>query len=225
MPAYTVRRAVVTPEFTGNWEGPAWGRAETLRVASFHPQGSDHKPRTEARALYDADGIYVHFRVEDRYVRCVGAKPMDPVYRDSCVEFFVQPKPDAGYLNFEANGGGAFLCLYIEDPKKLPGGGFAKSRPLGAEWFPRIRTFHSLPATVEPELPGPVTWHLEYFIPFALLESCTGPLGTVAGQRWRANFYKCGDETSHPHWGAWSPIGAPLNFHQPACFGEIVFEA
>ena len=23
---------------------------------------------------------------------------------------------------------------------------------------------------------------------------------------WRANFYKCGDDTSHPHWAAWSPL-------------------
>ena len=223
MPSYTVRRAPATPEFIGNWDGPVWSAAETAQVASFHPKGSDHRPATAVKALYDDRGIYIHFRVEDRYVRCLGTRPMDPVYRDSCVEFFVQPTPGGGYLNVEANCGGAFLCLYIEDARKLPGGAFAKSRPLAPEWFGQIRAFHSLPSVVEPELPGPVTWQLEYFIPFALLESCAGPLGVAAGQTWRGNFYKCGDETSRPHWGAWSPIGEPLNFHQPGCFGEIVF--
>ena len=41
---------------------------------------------------------------------------------------------------------------------------------------------------------------VEFSIPFAVLEEYIGPLGAAAGQVWRANFYKCGSETSHPHW-------------------------
>jgi len=222
MSSYTVRHAITKPEFTGNWDGPAWAAADTLRITAYHPQGSDHKPGVEAKALYDAGGIYIHFRVQDHYVRSVGVKPMDPVYGDSCVEFFVQPKPTAGYLNFEANCGGTFLVSFIEDCRRVPGG-FAKFRPLAPEWFGQIRCWHSMPAVVEPEIAAPTAWQLEYFIPFALLEAHIGPLGEIAGQIWRGNFYKCGDQTSHPHWGAWSPIGEELNFHQPKYFGEIVF--
>ncbi|MCH8859253.1 MAG: hypothetical protein IID54_06710 [Proteobacteria bacterium] len=46
------------------------------------------------------------------------------------------------------------------------------------------------------------------------------PLGST---NWRGNFYKCGDKTSHPHWGMWSPITNRLSFHQPALFGDLVF--
>jgi len=58
----------------------------------------------------------------------------------------------------------------------------------------------------------------------ALFETFVGPLGAPSGQIWRANFYKCADESSHPHWGSWADIGERLDFHQPECFGEIIFE-
>ena len=211
------------PEFTGDWDGPVWGGAETVRLAFFHPRSSGHRPGVAAKVLYDAGGLYLHFKVQDRYVRSVGSQPMDPVYRDSCVEFFIQPKPVAGYLNFEVNCGGTFLVSYIEDCRRVPGG-FAKFRPLAPEWFAKLRCRHSLPAVVEPELTEPTGWQLEYFIPFALLAAHVGPLGDVAGQTWRGNFYKCADQTSHPHWAAWAPLGDELNFHQPKHFGELVLE-
>jgi hypothetical protein len=47
----------------------------------------------------------------------------------------------------------------------------------------------------------------------------------LSGQAWRGNFYKCGDETSHPHWGMWAPIREGFTFHQPRFFGTLHFEA
>jgi len=42
---------------------------------------------------------------------------------------------------------------------------------------------------------------------------------------WRANFYKCADSTSHPHWLTWSPVDHPTpHFHLPAFFGTLEFE-
>jgi hypothetical protein len=75
---------------------------------------------------------------------------------------------------------------------------------------------------VEPEVEGPLTWQLAFFVPVALLERYVGPIGPLAGQEWRANLYKCGDGTSHPHWASWSPVDA-LNFHLPHCFGTLRF--
>jgi hypothetical protein len=50
------------------------------------------------------------------------------------------------------------------------------------------------------------------------------PFTIEKGNLWRANFYKCGDDTSHPHWAAWSPVDE-LNFHLPRCFGRLGFAA
>jgi hypothetical protein len=36
--------------------------------------------------------------------------------------------------------------------------------------------------------------------------------------------YKCADQTSHPHWAAWSAVNT-LNFHVPDCFGAVQFMA
>ena len=95
---------------------------------------------------------------------------------------------------------------------------------LSAEDGESVRRFHSMPCVVEPEVAEPADWVLEFAIPLKLLEKYVGPLGNVSGQEWRANFYKCGDQTSHPHWASWSPVSA-LNFHLPECFGTIKFQA
>jgi hypothetical protein len=81
-----------------------------------------------------------------------------------------------------------------------------------------------MPDVVEPEIEEDTEWRLGFFFPFALVEKYAGKLGDPAGTKWTANFYKCGDKTSHPHWASWNPVKV-LNFHLPECFGDIIFES
>ncbi len=203
------------------WTSPFWGTAPVLNLDHFRPE-SRHRPATLCRLLYDIEGIYGLFKVNDRYVRAVHAGFQEPVYRDSCVEFFVQPETAKGYFNFEFNCGGAMLASYVTDPTRVDGKvkGFV---PLSAEDGEQIIRFHSLPAVIEPEIEKPVAWLLEFRIPFAVLARYAGSAGAVSGRNWTANLYKCGDGTSHPHWASWSPLDA-LNFHCPENFGRITFE-
>jgi hypothetical protein len=47
----------------------------------------------------------------------------------------------------------------------------------------------------------------------------------LAGQKIRANFYKCGDKTPEPHFISWNPIDLPKpNFHVPQFFGLLELE-
>lgn len=212
------------PRPAGDWDGSEWRDAETLELVHFRGEAdscSDHRPRTYAKLLYTDEWICGMFRVEDRYVRSKRTRYMDPVYKDSCVEFFVQPEVDSGYFNFEFNCGGTLLCSYITDPERTAEG-FKKFIPLSKEDGNQVVVCHSLPELVDPEITEPVIWTLEFFIPFALLEKYAGSLGDPSGKVWRANFYKCGDETSHPHWASWQPLHS-LNFHLPECFGQIRF--
>ena len=86
-------------------------------------------------------------------------------------------------------------------------------------------------SAAESSIRGPVVgeigapeWTLEYRVPLALFKSLYGE-EVRPGRRAAANFYKCGDETEVPHYGAWSPVGTPApDFHRPEFFGEIVFE-
>ena len=221
LPTYIVRRA---PPGVGpgplRWEDPAWDTADLCPVDRFHPSGSDHRPATVARLLLAADALLLRFTVtDDRYVVARATADQQLVCFDSCVEFFVQPRPDRGHLNFEFNCGGTVLASCVDDPTRIPAG-FARWRPLPATDLARLAITHSLPVRVDPELPGPITWDLCCRLPLAVLADAVGPL---PDQGWRANFYKCADRSSHPHWASWSPIGEQLNFHRPSTFGHLAF--
>ena len=203
---------------------PDWESAQSLAVDFFFEHSSAHRPRTTAQVLYDDDQLYIRFVVADRYVRAVGKNYQDPVYQDSCVEFFVQPKPGGPYFNFEVNAGGCMLLYAI--PVSPDGLALMNERQLVPfELVKAMNIQHSLPERIEPEIVESCDWTLEYNIPFTLFEHYLGSLSPVAGQIWRANFYKCADETSHPHWGMWSPITDGCRFHRPEFFGRLVFES
>ncbi|MDQ1255831.1 MAG: hypothetical protein QG656_425 [Candidatus Hydrogenedentes bacterium] len=229
-PKYNVRHAQIRPRLKGDWDGEDWQNVEELTVAHFLPAGSDHRPLAQAKLLYGDRQVYGIFRVGDRYVRCTHTEYLSNVYEDACVEFFVQPRAGMGYFNFEMNCGGAMLASYIEDPTRIhdperPNDEFAKFTRLPAEWAAQVRLYHSLPETVEPEIADPITWTVEFHIPLELFEAYVGPLGDLPGQTWHANFNKCAETNSHPHWATWAPIGDKLDFHQPDRFAPIHFVA
>ncbi len=222
-PAYRLAWVAEPPLLSADWDDPVWATAQTLQVANFHPASSNHRPRTEARALYGQDGLYVSFRVQDRYVRSIHTAYQSRVSLDSCVEFFVQPKPDSGYFNFEINCGGTLLLYYIEDPARAKNGLFKKYREVPAEIAKQVRIHHSMPPVTLREIQEPVQWQIAFFAPFAMFEHFIGSLPKPHLQPWRGNFFKCGDETSHPHWASWAPIGEVLRFHQPDRFENLEF--
>ncbi len=219
--SYLIRKVENAPALDAAWESAAWTVAETLQVASFRPESSDHRPRVECRLLYHDGGLSGMFRVEDRYVLSAAEKFQDPVCRDSCVEFFVEPVRGGGYFNFEMNCGGTLLLSHIRDSRRT-GTGFAEWRPLTAAEAAPVRVVSTLPRINLPEREEPTVWRVGFFIPFGVFAP-SGWQGVPApGTVWRANFYKCADASSHPHWASWQPVSA-LNFHLPECFGEIVF--
>lgn len=220
-PVYEVRRAAVEPAPAADWNDPAWRRAEVLEVAQFRPESSEHRPRTFARLLYEEAWLHGIFLVHDRYVRCTRTQYFDEVWKDSCVEFFAQPKDGAGYFNFEFSGAGGFLCSHIRDPERVPGG-FKDFGKIPATLGRTIRVCSSLGGPVPTEVTEPLRWSLRFSIPLSLFEHYLGPLGALAGQSWRGNFFKCAEENSHPHWASWARVDE-FNFHRPGCFGTLKF--
>jgi len=205
----------------GLWDGAFWRQAKHLSVGCFRPEGSDHRPRTFCKLFYNEQNIFGIFRVEDQYVRCIHTRFQSDVWKDSCVEFFVQTKNGEGYFNFEFNCGGALLASYVTDPTRV-GCSLEKYIPLTPNDDQQIQRYTSLTPIVEPEITKPVVWTLEFSIPLIVLAKYAGQKGTLKEKIWHANFYKCGNETSHPHWASWTPLSA-CNFHDPASFGQIEF--
>lgn len=220
---YVVARVGEPPALDGDWDGPGWREADTLRVDKFRPEGGGHRPKTEARVVSMVDRLFVAFRVEDRYVRCVTTDYQGPVYRDACVEFFVEPKPGRGYFNFEMNCGGTLLLRHVTNPERGEGGELAGFSPVPWLLGSLVEVYHSMPERVEPEIEEAVTWVVQYEIPLDIFGPYVGPVPNPAGMTWRGNFYKCAENNSHPHYASWSPLGGKLNFHQPEFFGKLVF--
>lgn len=218
---YTIRFSDAIPLLSDNWDDRQWAGIAGLELNHFRPEGSGHRPETTLRLLYHDSGISGRFRVDDRFVRCTRSQDMDDIWKDSCVEFFVQPKPDQGYFNLEFNCGGAMLGSHIIDHERTPDG-FRDFERFTLEDCAQVLRKATMPRSIDPEMRTPVLWMIDFFIPFALLEKYVGPLGSIGGQIWKANAYKCADETSHPHWASWQPLPAK-NFHLPESFGAIGF--
>ena len=65
-------------------------------------------------------------------------------------------------------------------------------------------------------------WTAEYRIPMDFLRLFYPDFRPETGVRFRANCYKCGDLTEHPHYLAWNPITSETpDFHRPQDFGSM----
>ena len=216
---YRVHRLAEAMPIDGNWDKPQWQKVAPLEIKNFMGEKPEHFPKAQAKVLYDDKYIYVIFRVEDQYVRAVAKEYHGEVWKDSCVEFFFTPGEDVslGYFNLEVNCGGTALFHFQKIPRK-------DARSIDVADMEQIEIAHSLPKVVEPEITMPTTWTIEYRLPIALLEKHFQVIRPAPGVVWRANFYKCGDDTSHPHWLTWSVIDKPEpDFHLPQFFGVLEF--
>lgn len=221
---YTVKKASSTPALKGDWDGTPWNGANTDAITDFAEKSSDHRPETQFKLLHDDENIYIHYRVKDKHIISLAEKNQDQVCKDACVEFFVAPRPGTkGYFNFEVNCGGVVLCYYITE--LTPEGGIVEKESISEDWLQKLNIYHTLPRMVTEEIKEETVWQIEYKIPVALFEEYIGEkIGKLSGQKWTANFFKCGDNCSHPHWGMWKDCTPPLRFHQPKKFGDLVFE-
>ena len=69
-------------------------------------------------------------------------------------------------------------------------------------------------------------WDLVCVVPAAYVRQFAPDFQIKEGGRLRANFFKCGDGTKHPHYGCWSeiiPDSAAPDFYRTEYFGEIEF--
>jgi len=220
---YTINRTAALAAPDADWDRPQWQTAETLAITHFPWADSGHRPRVHVRVLYDERALALIFRVEDRYVRAVAERFQDGVCTDSCVEFFVAPITGSqAYFNFEVNCGGTMLLHRCPSPEERDQG--RKTENVRDEDGATIQMATTLPKFVEPEIAEPTTWAVEYHVPFALFAKYFGSQTPTPGCEWLGNFYKCGDQTSHPHWGSWAPVDTPRpNFHQPNFYQPLIF--
>ena len=181
------------------------------------PWGCEDCPKTEFRCGYTDLFCYIGFRVVEEKPMVRHKTFQDPVYEDSCVEFFFNPFPeDSGdYVNLEVNAAGVLLAQI--------GSGRRNRRSLAAGEVKGLEIWTSLNEEGSDQV-AKSDWQIGLKIPFSFFVDLYGrPVAFPL--KAKGNFYKCGDRTGRPHYGCWSPVQFwTPDFHQPAFFGTLVFE-
>lgn len=200
------------------WNSGLWADIAPLQLEHYMGSEPKHRPKTEIKLCCDSQCIHFISRVQDKYVRAVNENTPEKVCHDSCVEFFFSPSRNVskGYFNIEMNCGGTILVNF----QTAPGHNVIDLR----NSRDKFEIYHSMPVRVEPEVTEPTVWTVAYCFPFELLQDYRPLVKPEKGCQWRANFYKCGDHTSHPHWLTWNRIECDYpDFHRPESFGILDF--
>lgn len=169
------------------------------------------KPDVSFTIAHNHQGIYLKYLVTEKHFRALCRQTNDPVYTDSCVEFFIAFPGDEAYYNFEFNCAGVALMGY----------GTGKQREvLPVSTVEKIRALTGIqPRDTKT---GWHKWELTLFIPFEVF--IYHNVKSLKGETCKANFFKCGDELPEPHFMSWNYIENPVpEFHLPAFFGSISF--
>ena len=173
-----------------------------------------YRPSVEFSIAYTGNEILLKYYVTEESFKVEKTESNDPVYEDSCVEFFFSPSDDGIYYNFEFNGIGTCLAGYGTGRK-----GRISIDPAVISRIRRISSAGNSPIAVRTE---EYSWDLTIAIPFSLFIGHN--IGSLQGKTFRANFYKCGDKTGIPHYLSWSPVETSIpDYHRPEYFGFLNF--
>lgn len=172
-------------------------------------------PQVHFRIAHTGQNIWLSFQTEESHVLARHLTTNSATHKDSCVEFFLDPKKDGNYYNFEWNAIGTVHLAYgpnVEEREFVPSALIEEV----------VRSYSSLGS--EPlDIRKKTKWNLTVIIPVGIL--IHDPLSELPGLQVRANFFKCGDETEHPHYLTWNPVEMDKpSFHQPQYFGTLLFE-
>ena len=168
-----------------------------------------YRPEVAFSIAYASNYLLLKYYVTEKEIRTCCSQINSSVYEDSCVEFFLS-FDGAHYYNLEFNLIGSVLGQYGKDKSDRV---FLPSTVLKKIRF--ASCLHNTDAGFY--------WELLCIIPFDVFAYDT--VADLRGKNISANFYKCGDALSDPHYMAWSNIKSPEpNFHLPAYFGRLVFK-
>ena len=173
-----------------------------------------YKPDVAFSLGYTNNELLLKYYITENWFKAEKTETNDMVCEDSCVEFFVSPDDGGIYYNLEFNGIGT--CLM----------GAGTDRYSGSRADPgvvaKIRRQTSVGKDPVSEKTGKFSWTITIAIPFEVLFH--NKIVELKGKTFRANFYKCGDKLSTPHYITWNPVGTERpDFHQPNYFGLLRF--
>lgn len=199
-----------------------WRDVALLSIDQVRGESHVVRPQAEVKLLHDGERLVALFRVCEAGVISRETQINGQVWRDSCVEIFLQPPEATGYFNFECNAGGCVHASFVTNWQRNAQGDVSQRRLLAAAELQQLTICHSLAAVIDSPLPETTSWYLAISIPLSLLQRDV-PTADFYVDGWRGNLYKCAEHGPYPHWLSWSPL-TQLNFHAPDQFGQLYFE-
>ncbi len=189
------------PQSHEDWKSISPHEINQVNWATF-----PYQPEVQFRIIHDGKCLYIKYDIKEKQeVRTVCQHDQDPVYQDSCVEFFFKDTNDV-YHNFEFNSQG--ICLSASGKERQ------NRQARNAEELSSILRI-TYPVK---KIKDSYHWTLIVGIPFV-------SLGIARKRSYRANFYKCGDLTKEAHYLSWNNIKTiKPDFHQPEYFGHLLIE-
>lgn len=186
-------------------DSPEWDKAETGFIKQvMWNESYAPLPETSFKLLYSEAGISVLMHTNEKNLKCVSKLTNDPIWEDSCMEFFFKPSNyDKRYLNFEVNPDG---IMHIG---------------IGSNRYDRIlidddRSILDIESDAKDG-----NWTIKYFIPKEFILKFFEKISPVC----RGNFYKCADKDEGKHLGYWAEVETETpDFHVPDFFEKLKFE-
>ncbi len=214
--SYTVIKKFKDPvDFSGR---ETWSNIAPLYIDNYMWMDNGYTPFVAVKLFHTEKNIYLFYHVLEDKITIKHTKFGSDVYKDSAVEFFINPFPESSleYFNIEINALGIPLVgvgLNGDDTRRYY---FKENEMKELE--------------IKPSLKQPVTgyhgkdfWDLFVKIPKRIFENYYSI--EFSDKQCIANFYKCGDETEFEHYGAWSRIENPTpDFSLTKYFGKLIFE-
>jgi len=173
-----------------------------------------YKPEVKFNIAWGDREIYIKYYVRETNVKAEKTICNEMVCEDSCVEFFVSPSDDGIYYNLECNPIGTVLM----------GSGHGRHDGVRADAriISGIRRLTTMGAEPFAEISGDIRWSVTLAIPLETFFQ--HEITDLRGKSFRANFYKCGDKLSNPHYVTWNPIVTEKpDYHRPEYFGRLKF--
>ena len=193
-----------------------WNSVEKAHIDKYKWLEESVRFDAYAQLVYVKDwGFICKMYCNDSAPYAVYDKFYDPVYLDSCMEFFVS-FDNKNYINVESNCKPAILVQY---------GPVRDGRQCATDFLP-IDEMFKVESVVDEN-----GWTLTIELPLdkltAFYKDAINKETFKKGYSFRGNFYKTGDlpVANGEHYGMWNEVISDTpNFHLPEFFGEFIID-
>lgn len=183
-----------------------WDKVPVTQLNYYNWEGENpYRPKTSFQLAFASDRLEIIIKTDETDIRCECKNTNDPCWEDSCMEFFFAPfGKENGYINVECNSNSVYLSE------------FGKNKA--------DRVFLNTITKFEPNVQSEVSkdgWKVKIVVDYCLIEDVFKKEFNPLTDDFYFNVYKCGDKTTHPHYGSYKKMTTlPPGFHNPTLFAK-----